>query len=107
MEWTHRHQAQTIFGILQSIVIIGGCFLTKIMLTTRGIDLTTAELPFRTWFIINWGFTLLLIPLAWVMGSIWLERHSAEPLSIRSTFISGLALLIGLAWFSILIAARA
>ena len=86
---------------------MGGCFLTKIMLTTRGIDLATANLPFSIWFMINWGFVLLAIPLAWVMGTIWLERHPAGPLSIRWTFISGLVLLIGLAWFSLLFSAKA
>lgn len=107
MEWGHRHQTQTIFGILQSVVILGGCFLTKIMLTARGIDLATAHLPFSIWFVINWGFTLIAIPLAWTMGTIWMERHPTSPLSIRWTFFTGLALLIGLGWFSLLFSAKA
>ena len=92
---------------MQSAAIMVGCFLTKIMLTARGIDLDTAQLPFSIWFVINWGFTLLAIPLLWTAGTIWLERHPAEPISVRWSLLTGLALFIGLAWFAILFAAKA
>ena len=62
---------------------------------------------FCLWFVRNWGFLILIVPLVWALSTIRLERRHYDCFSKRTTFMTGLILLIILALFFIVTTALA
>ncbi len=101
-----EYRIQTIFILLQAGVIVLGSLLTGVILKANGYTDHLYELPFLVLFVRNWGFMLILIPLAWAAVSIWMDRY-LEWYTKRWTLVSGLCLLASLTWFLVLMLARA
>ena len=101
-----EYRMHTILILLQSGVIVLGSFLTGTMLKAMGYVDHLYELPFLVWFVRNWGFMLILIPLFWTLGSIWMDRYF-DWYTKRWTLVSGLCLLALLTWFLLRVLARA
>lgn len=101
-----EYRMQTILTLIQAGVIVFGSLLTGVTLKAMGYPDRFQEIPFLLLFVRNWGFMLILIPLAWAGGSIWLERH-LDWYSKRWTLVSGLCLLASLAWFLAMMVGRA
>lgn len=76
-------------------------------LKVQGYPDTFTVLPLEIAFVRNWGFLLILIPLAWVIITIWLERHRAEWFSKRWTIASGIGVGVALGWYLLGTMARA
>jgi len=98
MHFYENHRLQTIFVALQALVIMAGSLVTGAAMKVMGYDDALGQdwSPFLR-FIRNWGFLLILIPLAWTVLTISLEQR-AYWYSKRWTFGSGLVVLLGLAW---------
>lgn len=107
MRYFEDYRQQTILALLQAGVIVGGSLLVGAFMKALGYsDGQGQELPLVVLFVRNWGFSLVAIPLAWVLGTVWMERHQ-EWYAKRYTLFSGLLLFGGLCWFLIYVAARA
>lgn len=98
MHFYENHRLQTIFVILQVLVIMIGSLVTGGMMKIMGYDDAFSERwsPFLR-FIRNWGFLLILIPLAWTIFTVALEQR-AYWYSKRWTMGSGLLVLALLGW---------
>lgn len=101
------YRTQTYFAAIQAILIIGGSLMTAVILKSMGYPDRFSHLPFSLALVRNWGFLLLAIPLAWALITIRLEQRHDRWFSRRWTFISGFALLAGLACFFLMTMARA
>jgi len=100
MTIVREYALQSIFAVLHSAVIVGGSMFTATIMKVRGYaPENAADWHWQLVFVRNWGFTLILIPAAWVIATLWLERHQAEWFSKRWTIVSGIVLLCGLAFF--------
>ena len=98
MRTFEEYRMQTIFGLLQSGIVIFGCILTGLTLHISGYSPESHRLPFLLSVIRNWGFALIGIPLAWALGTIWMEIH--QPWFTKMwTFLSGALLAVCLALF--------
>jgi hypothetical protein len=106
MRALQQYRIQTIFALLQSGVILGGSLLTGAIMKSMELAAQMEETPITLRFIRDWGFLLILVPLAWIALTIRLERV-CDWHTKRWTFISGLCLLAALAWFMALMIARA
>ena len=104
MRYLDDHRQQTVLGLFQAGAILVGSFLTGAIMKGMGGD--GQEIPFLLLFVRNWGFSLIIIPFAWVLSTVWMERHHAW-YSKRHTLLSGLLLLGLLCWFLIYAAVRA
>lgn len=99
---------QSILAATQSAVIVGGSMFTATIMKVRGYDAeTAANWHWQLVFVRNWGFTLILIPAAWVFATLWLERHREAWFSKRWTLVSGVVLLCGLFFFMARMTTRA
>lgn len=107
MKLHSEYQAQGILAVLQSVLVIVGCLMTAALLKARGYPDRFADLPFQLALVRNWGFTLNLIPLGWVMMTIWLERNHRGWFSKRWTVLTGIGLGIALGWYFLVTMARA
>jgi hypothetical protein len=89
---------QSVFAVLQSALIVGGSLTTAALMKARGYP--DSNQFWHPWalFIRNWGFLLILIPGAWVVVTIWLERNRGSDFSTRWTVITGLIVFAGLGW---------
>ena len=105
MRYLDHHRQQTVLGLFQAGAIMVGTILTSAILKSLGYG-DGQEAPFVVFVVRNWGFILLAIPLAWVVATVWMERHHAW-FSKRYTLLSGLLLLVLLCWFLLYVAARA
>lgn len=108
-EWikqSDEYRLQTMFALLQSGVILFGSLLTGVILKGMGYPDKFQEIAFSLWFVRNWGFLLILIPLAWAAGSIWMEKNQAW-FTKRWSLVSGLSLFVGLIYFMTWIVGRA
>jgi len=101
MPIVREYAMQSIFAVGQSVVIVAGSFFTAVVLKTRGYPDPGAEWRLLPVFIRNWGVAVMLIPAAWVLGTIWLERHRSDWFTKRWTILTGVLLLGGLAWLMI------
>jgi len=101
-----EYRMQTVLALLQAGTVVFGSFLVGLVLKSMGYAERFDELPLLYRFIRNWGFMLILIPLAWTVATIWMERHEAW-FSKRWTLVSGLALLGALAFWMVILAAKA
>lgn len=99
-----QHRPQTILALLQAGTVLVGSIGVGAMLKALGYS-DIQELPWLLVFVRNWGFLLLVIPLAWVVITIWMEFHQAW-YSKRYTILSGLLLIAALVWFFIRVASR-
>jgi uncharacterized membrane protein YgdD (TMEM256/DUF423 family) len=86
----------TIIGILQTVAVIFGVLL--VFAATRNfLEIHSfAQLPKGAQLVRTWGLALLLIPLAWVAGSIitqWCPVHPSLP---RIMLVLGILLFVGL-----------
>ena len=104
---TDEYRIQGIFGALHSALIVGGCMMVATVLKVRGYPEKFTELSFQVAFVRNWGFLLILIPLAWVIITIWMERHRAAWFSKRWTIASGVGVGVALGWYLLGTMARA
>ena len=99
---TYREFAiQGILAAMQSVLIVCGCMMTVAMLKAMGYPERFTELPVKMLFIRNWGFLMILNPLAWVIVTIWLERNQAAWFSKRWTVGTGIAVFLCLGWYLI------
>ncbi len=80
---------QSIFAAAQSVVIVAGALLTAATPRMRGG-------PWLAVLVRDWGFLLLLIPAAWVLITLWLERHRSDWFTKRWTILSGILVLAAL-----------
>jgi peptidoglycan biosynthesis protein MviN/MurJ (putative lipid II flippase) len=97
-----EYMTQSVFAVLQSALIVSGSVLTAALMRARGYPD-----PGQFWhplalFVRNWGFLLISIPGAWVIGTIWLERHRGSDFTTRWTVVTGLLVLGGLAWLMVI-----
>jgi len=84
---------QSIFAAAHSVVIVAGAMLTAATPRMRGGD---GGGPWLALFVRDWGFLLISIPAAWVIATLWLERHRADWFTKRWTILSGVLVLAGL-----------
>ena len=105
MHYLDDHRQQTVIGLFQAGAIVVGSFLTGAIMKGKGYS-DDQEISFLVLFVRNWGFSLIIIPFAWVLATVWMERHHTW-YSKRYTLLSGLLLLGLLCWFLIYVAARA
>ena len=96
MPIVREYAMQSIFAAAQSVVIVAGSMFTATVLKVRGFPEARSEWPMLAVFVREWGFTLMLIPAAWVLGTIWLERHRADWFTKRWTILSGVILVAAL-----------
>ncbi|MBB5352064.1 hypothetical protein HNR46_002305 [Haloferula luteola] len=99
MNFSAEYRIQGILGSLHAPLIVGGCLSTGAILKVRGYPDEFTELPLRLAFVRNWGFLLILIPLGWVVLTIWLERHQAIWFSKRWTVATGIAVGGMMGWY--------
>ena len=107
MNFSDEYRVQGIFGVLHSLLIVGGCLFTGVILKARGYPDDFTELPLQLAFVRNWGFLLILIPLSWAVLTIWLERSQASWFSKRWTVLTGIGVGIVLGWYVLASMARA
>ncbi|MFC7339580.1 hypothetical protein ACFQY0_20490 [Haloferula chungangensis] len=107
MTFSSEYRVQGILGLLQALLIVGGCLFTGVILKARGYPAEFSELPTQLAFVRNWGFLLILIPLGWVILTIWLERHQAAWFSKRWTVATGVGVGLALGWYVLASMARA
>lgn len=98
MQFYENHRLQTIFVLLQVGVIMAGSLTTGAMMKVMGYqEGIRVDVLLLLLFVRDWGFLLILIPLAWTFLTITLEQR-AYWYSKRWTIGSGLLVLAGLAW---------
>lgn len=94
-----EHHSYLVLGTFQACTILGGSLLTAAFMKYRentGSDAWwygrfSEGLLTYTRF---WGFTFLLIPIIWVVASIWFERrHTQFPARTISLFLGSLILI--------------
>lgn len=100
-----QHRMQTVLALFQVGTIWIGSMGVGAVLKIMGFSDSQEMCPL-VMFVRNWGFVLMLIPIAWVWVTLRLELHQPW-YSKRLTLVTGLLLLASLAWFFILVAARA
>jgi hypothetical protein len=106
MRTFEEYRLQTILGLLQAGIVIFGCILTGLTLHISGYSPEIHTLPFLLSVIRNWGFVLIGIPLAWAIGTIWMEIHQTWFTKLW-TILSGVLLAVCLAFFLFSMVARA
>jgi hypothetical protein len=99
MIFRDEYRLQRIIGALHAGIIMTGSLMLGVTLKVRGYPDEFADIPLLMLFVRNWGFTLILIPLAWVVYTIWSERDDTGSFSKRWTLISGIGLGLILIWF--------
>ena len=93
-----NHRLQTIFVLVQAFVIIAGSLTTGATMKLMGYEEGNGmELPLLPLLIRNWGFLLIVIPLAWTVLTIALEQRT-DWHSKRWMIASGLLVLVLLGW---------
>lgn len=99
MNRVREYMPQIVLASLQSLVVLMGSMFTATILKAFGYPESRAHWPPASVFVRNWGVSLVLIPFIWVIATIWMERLHAGWFSRRWTILSGLLILIGLAYF--------
>jgi len=97
-----EYMTQSVFAVLQSVLIVSGSLMTAGLMKARGYPD-----PGQFWhplalFVRNWGFLLISVPGAWVVGTVWLERRPGSDFTTRWTIVTGLLVLAGLAWLMVI-----
>jgi hypothetical protein len=105
MRYVEQHRTQTILALFHVGTILVGSIAIGLILKAFGYT-DGQEMSWIVVFVRNWGFVLTLIPVFWVLSTIWMELHHSWH-SRRVTLVSGVLLWAALIWFFILMAARA
>lgn len=95
MPIVREYAMQSIFVAAHSVVIVAGSMMTAVALRARGYPDQDRDWPLLPVFVREWGLVLILIPAAWVLLTIWLERH--RDLGKRWTILTAVLLLAALA----------
>ncbi|MBP6785751.1 MAG: hypothetical protein KA152_18295 [Verrucomicrobiales bacterium] len=94
-----EYTTQTVLCTLQSTVVVAGwmCFATKLKI----LGYPDAPELWDWWvrLLRNWGMLWLLIPGAWVVFSVWMEQKSDNDFSQRWTVVTGVGVLVILAFY--------
>ncbi|WP_035607136.1 hypothetical protein [Haloferula sp. BvORR071] len=96
MPIVREYAMQSIFAAAQAMVIVAGSLMTAAVLQTHGYPDAKAEWRWLPVFVREWGLALMLVPAAWVLTTLWLERHRDAWFTKRWTILSGSLLLAGL-----------
>ncbi len=88
----------TIIALLQVVAIIGGVFLTRGVFMVHDYPNSAVDFGTVPTLVRNFGFLLLLLPLAWTVVSMWLEQRCEGGWTRRWTILSGILILGLLAW---------
>lgn len=107
MIFADEYRIQGVIGALLAGMIIAGSLMVGLVLKARGYPDEFTEIPLQLLFIRNWGFTMILIPLSWVILTIWLERNNIEWFSKRWTIFTGIGLGCIIFWYLFISIARA
>ena len=102
----NAYRIQTILVLIQSGIIVVGSLLTGVILKAMGYPDRFQQIPLKLLFVRNWGFLLILIPLVWAGGTIWMERSQPWHTK-RWTMVSGLCLAAWLVLFMAKVVGRA
>lgn len=105
MRYLEQHRTQTILALFQVGTILVGSIGVGWLLKAFGYS-DGNQMFWLVIFVRNWGFSLALIPVIWVLSSLWMEVHHSWH-SRRVTLITGILLWAALVWFFLHIAARA
>lgn len=105
MRFVDQHRTQTILSLFQvGTILVGSIGIGAILKAVGTSD--SQQISWLLLFVRNWGFLLILIPVGWVVATIWMEFHHSW-YSKRFTLVTGLLLWASLMWFFFLMAARA
>ena len=99
---THQgeYRLQTILAAIQCGLIIVGIVYIRLLVRWLRPELPLpSELPWLPAFTIHWGLLILLIPLAWIITTVRLERRHSRRWSWPHTLASGMAMLFLLCGF--------
>lgn len=102
-----EHSLQSIFAVFQCGIVIIGTACTAGMLKLSGYPDDAIEWPSTAVFIRNWGLLWLVVPLGWVVGTVYLERNREINFSGKAVVISGFIILSILFTFFLFVALRA
>lgn len=94
-----EYTPQTVLASMQAVVVIAGSMFTGAAMKIMGYPEASHDWHLASVFVRNWGVLLILIPATWVVGSIWMERNQSDWFSKRWTVLSGLLVLLSLAYF--------
>ena len=78
------------------MVVLGGCGLAAISIKIFADGYGARPMPGFPLFMRDWGFVFLVVPAAWVMGTVWLERNPRNAMTKTGTIGTGVLVLIGL-----------
>ena len=100
-----QYRTQTILALFHVGTILVGTIGIGAVLKTSGFS-EGQEMSRLAIAVRNWGFALVMVPVAWDFVTIRMEIHRWWH-SKRITLVSGLLLWAALAWFFLHVAARA
>jgi hypothetical protein len=96
MNKVHEHPIQTIFALMQSVLVVSGSLVTAGLMKARGFPDPTLSWHSFPIFVRSSGFFFLLIPLGWVLFSLWLESSPSHHCSRKWSLLTGFLILIAL-----------
>lgn len=91
------YRIQGVLTLLQTMLILGGSLLTRMWLKAFGYPGFVSPNWGFSIFVRNWALLFVLVPVVWCYFSIKLEGNSSW-WTQRMTLITGLLLLVLLAW---------
>ena len=83
-------------ALMQACALVGGTLfvatMNKLSSAMHGLDPDryTAGVP---WIIIHYGFSLLLLPIAWMVAALSIVRLTTRPWMAHAIFVTGVAAL--------------
>lgn len=99
MNTLREYASQTVIASLQVVAVVWGVLGVTAILNT--ITYGGAAWVFKgsmATFIKGWGFVFLLVPVAWVLGTVGAENR-VEWFSKRWTIVTGIILFLALIYF--------
>jgi len=99
MNTVREYAIQAVLGAIQTATVIGGCMFTATSLKVFGYPDATRRWPPLSVFVREWGMILTVVPFAWILGTIWMERHRGDWFSKWWAFGTGLVVLAALLYF--------
>lgn len=94
-----EYRAQTYFGALQLLAVIAGSLFLRVAVKSVDDMLAPSSLDDPLKFLrplSHFGWTLIVIPIAWVVSTIEAERSDHWWASKSLTITSGLLILLGI-----------
>lgn len=86
-------------AFFQVFAVIIGVFMTRAAFTMAGYPESNLDWNGLSLLVRNYGFTLLLIPVAWTIAAIYLENDSAGWWSRHWTLTTGIMILAAITIF--------